>query len=445
MQAELGMHYAECQLDAIKAPLNSHVVIITGGPGTGKTTTLNGAIAFQKMLNPKIKILCAAPTGRAAQRMNEATGMPATTVHRLLEVVPQDGLLAFAHNAQNPLDCDLLVVDEFSMVDIVLFGALMRAIKPTTKVIFVGDSNQLPSVGPGSVLKDMIESKIVPAIELQIVFRQDSSSLIAINADLIKKNDISKIQANKSDGNFFVIKTKQDNNEIKQRTLTLFKSYLDEYTKKGMVDAVYQVQILCPVKKETYPLSVNALNPELRNIANPPKPDRKKEYRNSKGQCIFREGDKIMQKRNNYEKDAFNGDLGIIQKIDLDAKEIVVKFQFKDDLISYSFSEIGEIELAYATTIHKSQGSEYACTIIPMSPEYNGQGFNSKNLLYTGITRAKKVFYFVGDLKAMMYGLKNTTTTNRCTTLRQRISGEHRAIDIAGMELLGLIEPQALE
>ena len=445
MQAEMGMHYADCQIDAIKAPLTSHCVIVTGGPGTGKTTTLNGMLKFQRILNPKIKILGAAPTGRAAQRMAEATGMACSTVHRLLEVVPENGELVFRHNQQNPLDCDIVVIDEFSMVDMLLFGSLMRAIKPTTKVIFVGDSNQLPSVGAGSVLRDMIDSKIVPTIELQIVFRQDSSSNIAINADLIKQNRPRELRLDK-EGNFHIIRTRDEDGDevIKRKTLDLFKFYLDKYTADGMEDAIYQVQILTPVRKDTYALSSAGLNPTLRDMANP-RNSSKKEYRTSKGECIFREGDKIMQKKNNYEKDVYNGDLGLIQSIDNVSKEIVVKFQFKEDMVTYKFADAREIDLAYATTIHKSQGSEYACTIIPISPSYNGAGFNSKNLLYTGITRAKKVFYFIGSERAIMYGLKNTQTTNRCTTLRNRINNEEVVDDIAGKELLGLIPKQELE
>ena len=412
MEADFGMKYADCQVEAICALFETNFLIVTGGPGTGKTTTLKGVIEAQVRVNPNLKILCAAPTGRASQRMAEATGYDAKTVHRLLEVDPTDGLLNFKHNLSNPLDADLLVIDEFSMVDIVLFGHLMRAITPKTKVVFVGDSNQLPSVGPGSVLRDIIESKKAPCVELEVVFRQDSTSLIAMNANFIKFNQIEKIQQ-KPDGNFFCLFT-PDNEAIKRKTIDLFKTNLNKYKD------IYQVQILCPVKKDSYLLGCAALNPILRDIANP-RAEKKQEYRNSQGKTIFREGDKIMQKKNNYTKDCYNGDLGIIQKIDNTCKEILVKFQFKEEIVSYDFSELAEIELAYATTIHKSQGSEYKCVICPISPDYNGAGFNSKNLLYTGLTRAKDVFYFTGDKDAIMFGLKNVETTNRCTTLRQRI------------------------
>lgn len=425
MENDFGFKYQDIQKEAIVAPLDSHCVIITGGPGTGKTTTIKGVIEFQKRINPNAVIFCAAPTGRASQRMAEATGCDAKTVHRLLEVDPTSGLLAFKHNVQNPLECDVLIIDEFSMVDIILFGALMRAIKPTTKVVFVGDKNQLPSVGPGSVLRDMIVSGRVPSIELQVVFRQDSTSLIAVNANLIKENRVNELQY--TGGNFFKFNLKDDDTTLKN-TLDLFKNLLNKY------QDIYQVQVLVPVKKANYKLGGMALNPILRDIANP-KSDRKKEYR-SNTKCIFREGDKVMQLKNNYTKDVFNGDLGIIQTIDNIAKEIVVKFQFKKELVSYEFSELKEIELAYAVTIHKSQGSEYKSVIVPMSIEYRNQMFNSKNLLYTGITRAKDVFYFLGDDEAIMFGLTNTETTNRSTTLCQRISGEKFVEDIGGEKLI---------
>ena len=412
LESELGMKYAPQQRDAMKAIGHTSLLVVTGGPGTGKTTTLNGIIKYRQAQKPDCKILCLAPTGRAAQRMTESTGFEAATIHRGLEVEVNDaGLMEFRKNEDNPLDYDSIFIDEFSMVDINLFAALLRAIKPGTKLVLIGDKNQLPSVGPGCVLKDLIGSGKIPVVELAVVYRQGATSLIALNAAAIKDGRVNEL---KFDNKEFIFIRREGADAVADTCIELFKRGLAKY--EGNAD---KVQILSPIRKinQNNPNATccDLINQKLREVANPQdgsKPEIKF------GRTTFRVGDKVMQFANNYEKNVMNGDSGYIVEIDEDLGIFAV--QFGDRRIEYEKDELDQIGPAYAITIHKSQGSEYPLVIMPLC-ESQGLQMLSKNLVYTGITRGKVTVIIVGEEKAFNYSIQNTDIEKRLTTLKERI------------------------
>lgn len=424
IEAETGTYLDEKQKEAVIASVRCGLLVITGGPGTGKTTTINTLISYFE--SEGLQILLAAPTGRAAKRMAEATGYEAKTIHRLLEISGiQEGSTAgggFERNAQNPLDADVIIVDEMSMVDIYLMHALLDAITVGTRLIMVGDRNQLPSVGPGSVLKDIIESGKVPVVRLTRIFRQASESDIVVNAHKINRGEHVSLDNKSRD--FFFLK-RSDANVIISIVIQLVRDKMPRY-----VDATaYDIQVLTPMRKGL--LGVERLNRILQEYLNPP--DRNKREHEQGGQ-IFREGDKVMQVKNNYQLEwevqsrygipvekgtgVFNGDMGIIRRVDLFSEQLEVEFD-EGRRVTYGFGQAEELELAYAVTIHKSQGSEYPAVVIPLLT--GPRMLMNRNLLYTAVTRARRCVCIVGLPETFDAMVDNQVEQRRYSSLDERI------------------------
>jgi len=425
LEKEAGITLSEGQRNAVVAAASQGVLIITGGPGTGKTTTINTIIGLLESRG--LTITLAAPTGRAAKRMTEATGREAKTIHRMLEVafISEDARRqVFQRNDENPLETDVLIVDEASMMDIVLTNSLLKAVATGTRLILVGDVDQLPSVGPGNVLKDLIDSGALATARLTEVFRQAAESAIITNAHLINKGQYPAINDKEKDF-FFVRRTNQD--DVIKTILNLVTERLPDY--KGF-DPCHDIQVLSPMRKS--PLGVVTLNNLLQAKLNPPgKGKKEREFRT----VIFREGDKVMQIRNNYDatwelfnergfsidqgEGVFNGDMGTIHEID---DEFGVTVSFDDGRrILYDFSQLEELELAYAVTVHKAQGSEYKVVVIPV---YNGPPMLlTRNLLYTAVTRAKELAVLVGNEDTLQRMIDNNRITHRYTALARRLRG----------------------
>lgn len=393
--------YDEVQLAAIQKALDSKVMVLTGGPGTGKTTTTQGIIAAFKARH--MSILLAAPTGRAAKRMTEATGMEAKTIHRLLEYNPMDG---YKRNDANPLDGDALIVDECSMIDILLFYNLMKAIPSNMRLILVGDIDQLPSVGAGNVLRDIIDSQQIPVVRLTRIFRQAQSSRIVMNAHAINAGQFPNIK-NGLDTDFFFI-GQEDADDIVKLIIGLVR---DRLPKKYGYPAK-EIQVLTPMQRGT--VGAGNLNIELQNALNPSGPSL------ARGGYTFRQGDKVMQIRNNYDKNVFNGDIGYITAVDTNERTLSVTFDNR--VVEYDITELDEIVLAYAVTIHKSQGSEFPVVVMPVTMKHFVM--LQRNLIYTGITRAKKICVLVGTTKALAYAIKQNTVTKRNTKLKERLNNK---------------------
>lgn len=394
-----GIVYDEVQQEAIQKALDSKVMVLTGGPGTGKTTTTQGIIAAFKSRH--MSILLAAPTGRAAKRMTEATGMEAKTIHRLLEYNPMDG---YKRNDENPLVGDALIVDECSMIDILLFYNLMKAIPSNMRLILVGDIDQLPSVGAGNVLRDIIDSQQIPVVRLTRIFRQAQSSRIVMNAHAINAGQFPNIK-NGLDTDFFFI-NQEDADEMVRLIIGLVRDRLPKkygYSPK-------EVQVLTPMQRGT--VGAGNLNIELQNALNPTG------LSLARGGYTFRQGDKVMQIRNNYDKNVFNGDIGYITAVDTNERTLTVTFDSR--LIEYDITELDEIVLAYAITIHKSQGSEFPVVVMPVTMKHFVM--LQRNLIYTGITRAKKICVLVGTTKALAYAIRNQTVSKRNTKLKERLN-----------------------
>ena len=412
------------QREAVVEAVRHGVLVLTGGPGTGKTTTINAMIHYFE--SDGADILLAAPTGRAAKRMTETTGYEAQTVHRLLEVSgnPEDEEQknGFSRNRDNPLETDVIIVDEMSMVDLPLMHALLSAVCVGTRLILVGDRNQLPSVGPGSVLKDIIASKCFPVVKLTRIFRQAGESDIVVNAHKINRGE-PVILDNKS-RDFFFLK-RQDANTIISVVLTLIQKKLPNYVNAEP----YDIQVLTPMRKGL--LGVERLNGILQEYLNPPSPSKaEKEYGDKK----FREGDKVMQIRNNYQIEwevctkygmtvdkglgVFNGDMGIIREINTYAETMTVEFD-EHRQVSYSFQTLDELELAYAITIHKSQGSEYPAVVIPLLQ--GPRQLYNRNLIYTAVTRARKCVTLVGSEQVFADMIQNNNELNRNSSLAEQI------------------------
>jgi exodeoxyribonuclease V alpha subunit len=402
VQNKLNIRLAENQQKAVRMALEAKVQIITGGPGTGKSTITKAILAISEKLTSKI--LLAAPTGRAAKRMAEITGYKASTIHSLLEFNFKTG--QFKHNRESPLDCELLIVDEASMIDTMLMYNLLKAIPNHARVIFVGDINQLPSVGPGNVLRDMISSNSIPVTMLTEIFRQAAGSQIITNAHKINNGIFPDIR-NQNDSDFFFLESEAPE-DVLQTIVALVSQRLP---RKYGFDPLRDIQVLAPMKRGI--IGTENLNTVLQNTLNP------KEERLARGGRVFSEGDKVMQIRNNYQKDVFNGDIGTISAIHLVDQQLCVDFEGKE--VIYDFSDIDELVLSYAVSVHKYQGSECPCVVMPVHTSHFMLLF--KNLLYTGVTRGKKLVVLVGTKKALFLGIKNDEVKQRYTGLEQALVG----------------------
>ena len=413
IQQKTGMRYDEVQMQGIMAAVTSKILVLTGGPGTGKTTTTLGIItAFREA---GASILLAAPTGRAAKRLSEATGMEAKTIHRMLEAKPPEG---YKRNDENPLEGDVLIVDECSMIDIMLMYNLLKAIPDTMTVILVGDIDQLPSVGAGNVLRDIIDSGCFPVVRLTRIFRQAQASRIIMNAHRINHGKMPDISNGKQTDFFFIDMDKEAQKRgIKQDDTAL----LSEEAAKEIVALVgsklpryyrippREIQVLTPMQRSV--VGATSLNQSLQAAINPGDMGLKR------GGFLFKAQDKVMQIRNNYDKDVYNGDIGVVGSVDMEDRSLVVIFDGRE--VEYDASELDELVLAYATTIHKSQGSEYPIVVMPVLMTHFVM--LQRNLIYTGITRAKKVLVMVGTKKALAYAVRNVVVQKRNTMLKERL------------------------
>ena len=414
IQKEESIELDEKQVQAVVEAVNSGLLIITGGPGTGKTTTINTIIRYFE--SEEMEILLAAPTGRAAKRMTEATGYEARTIHRLLEIsgMPGDERsigMHFERNEENPLDADAVIIDETSMVDIHLMQSLLKAVNPGTRLILVGDVNQLPSVGPGNVLKDVIEAGCFNVVMLTRIFRQASQSDIVVNAHKINAGET--VPLGKKSNDFLFIK-RDDPNMIINAMITLVQKKLPGYVGADP----YDIQIMTPMRKGA--LGVERLNTILQEYLNPP--DKSKLEKESGG-VTFRVGDKVMQIRNNYEKDVYNGDIGRVSSVDVQEKCLVVRYD--DRYVGYDWEELDEIVAAYAISIHKSQGSEYPAVVIPLMTQH--YMLLQRNLIYTGVTRGKRLVVLVGEPRALAMAVKNNRMQKRYTWLARRLGAAPEA------------------
>ena len=373
--------------------------MITGGPGVGKTTLVNSLLKV--LLAKAVTIGLCAPTGRAAKRLSESTGLEAKTIHRLLETDPRTG--AFRRNEEAPLDCDLLVVDETSMVDVPLMRALLRALPVKAALLLVGDVDQLPSVGPGQVLADVIASGAIPVVRLTEVFRQAAESEIIINAHRINKGRMPNLTPADTSDFYFV--DAADAEEGVRKVLAIVQ---ERIPKRFGFDPIRDIQVLCPMNRGG--LGARSLNIELQNVLNPPSDTRIERFG-----WTFCPGDKVMQVENNYDKDVYNGDLGFVSHIDMEEGGLHTDFDGRD--VTYGFGELDELVLAYATTIHKSQGSEYAAVVIPLTTQH--YPMLQRNLVYTGVTRGKRLVVLVGQRKALAIAVNGAQTRRRWSKLRE--------------------------
>jgi len=395
---------AASQIEAVRVALASKVLVITGGPGVGKTTLVNSLLKI--LLAKAVAIALCAPTGRAAKRLSESTGLEAKTIHRLLETDPRTG--AFRRTEEEPLDCDLLVVDETSMVDVPLMRALLRALPERAALMLVGDVDQLPSVGPGQVLADIIASSAAPVVRLTEVFRQAAESQIIVNAHRINQGlmpDFTPVEG----GDFYFVDA-ADAEEGVRKLLTIVQKRIP---KRFGLDPIRDIQVLCPMNRGG--LGARSLNIELQNALNPPG-----EIRIDRFGWTFCPGDKVMQVENDYDKEAYNGDLGVVSRIDIEEGELHADFDGRE--LTYGFGELDELVLAYATTIHKSQGSEYLAVVIPLTIQH--YPMLQRNLVYTGVTRGKRLVVLVGQRKALAIAVKGAQTRRRWSKLREWLAFE---------------------
>jgi exodeoxyribonuclease V alpha subunit len=398
IEQKTGLSLAPTQKEAIRLALMAKVLVITGGPGVGKTTIVNSIL---RILAAKgVNLLLCAPTGRAAKRMTEATGFEAKTIHRLLEVDPKGG--GFKRNAENPLECELLVIDETSMVDVMLMTALMKALPDDAALLIVGDIDQLPSVGPGQVLADIIQSEAVPVVRLTEVFRQAASSKIITAAHKINKGQIPDLSKPEGDSDFYFVNA-VDPEAAVPLIVDLVKNRIP---KRFGFDPVKDIQVLCPMNRGG--VGARSLNIELQAALNPAGEKKVERFG-----WTFAPGDKVMQIENDYEKEVYNGDVGYIDDVDADTGELIASFDGR--AVSYGFGELDTLVPAYAATIHKSQGSEYPAVVIPVMTQH--YAMLQRNLIYTGITRGKKLVVLVGQAKAVAIAVKNVSGRRRWTKL----------------------------
>ena len=403
VQAHLDLRLSETQSQALQAALDHKVMVITGGPGTGKTTVVNAVLKIFERASARV--LLAAPTGRAAKRLNEATGREARTIHRLLEYSPQRG--GFQRTDEEPLECDLLVVDETSMVDTVLMHHLIAAVPLAAACILVGDVNQLPSVGPGNVLGDIIDSGAVPVVRLTEIFRQASRSRIVVNAHRINQGLMPEAAPDTDDGpqDFYFIEQ-----EDPERVLaTILELARNRIPRRFGLDPVDGIQVMTPMHKGV--VGAANLNRRLQEVLNPG------EGGVARGDRLFRVGDKVMQVRNNYDKDVFNGDIGRIASISNEERALTVRIDGRE--VSYDFGELDELAHAFAVSVHKAQGSEYPAVVFPVLTQH--YILLQRNLIYTALTRARRLAVIVGTRRALAIGIKNTGTERRYTRLADRL------------------------
>jgi len=392
------------QQAAIRVALTEKVSILTGGPGTGKTTTVRALLQLLKAKRCTFKL--AAPTGRAAKRLSEATGEPAQTLHRLLEFKPFEGN-KFLRDRDNPLDADLIIVDELSMIDLLLMNALLKAVDAQSHVLFIGDPDQLPSVGAGNVLKDLIGSRFIPVTALDVIFRQAEESHIIVNAHRINQGQMPLFEKTARD---FFLFGESEPERAAARVIELVKWRIP---RKFGLDAVEDIQVLSPMHRGV--VGVSELNRALQDALNPAEQG-KEEWRH--GSRVFRSGDKVLQTRNNYDKQVFNGDLGRVVEIDAEEQRIVVNFD--GARVEYEFGELDELVHAFAMSVHKSQGSEYRAVVIPLLTQH--YMLLQRNLLYTAVTRAKELVVLVGTPKAIGIAVRNDKVTQRNSRLAQRLA-----------------------
>jgi exodeoxyribonuclease V alpha subunit len=400
-----GKTLAPSQREALKTVLASRAAIITGGPGVGKTTLVNSILMILQAKG--VKCLLCAPTGRAAKRLTETTGFEAKTIHRLLEINPATG--RFKRNEDQPLDCDLLIVDETSMVDVLLMYALLRALPKTSGLILVGDVDQLPSVGPGNALQDLIEGRVVPVVRLTEVFRQAASSKIITAAHLIRQGKMPELRGSESGSDFYFV-AREAPEEI---AATLIKMVQNRIPNHLNLNSICGIQVLCPMNRGS--IGVRELNTALQTALNPV---RAGEAVAERFGWRFQIRDKVIQTENNYKKEVFNGDIGIIEKIDPIEQELSIRFD--DRLVPYEFGELDEVSLAYAVTIHKAQGSEFPAVVIPVAMQH--YMLLQRNLIYTGITRAKRLLVIIGQRKALGLAVRNDQSHNRYSGLLSRLN-----------------------
>ncbi len=402
LRRTLPFKLASQQEEAVKKAITDNVVVITGGPGTGKTTLIRAILAIYRRMNARVSL--AAPTGRAAKRLNETTGHPAATLHRLLEFSPQVG--TFVRNEMKPLSADLVIVDEASMLDVVLTHYLLKAVPASAGLVLVGDADQLPSVGPGNVLKDIIDSERFTVVRLNEIFRQASQSRIVTNAHLVRQGKFPVMRTEKEELQDFYFIEKEDPEEVCRIILKLCSERIPA---RFGFDPVEDIQVLSPMHKGAIGaqrLNIvlqEALNPQTRSV--------------QRGDRFFKLNDKVMQIRNNYDKDVFNGDLGRVANIDLENQEIRVEIDGRS--IPYDFSELDELALAYAVSIHKAQGSEYPAVVFPLLTQH--YMMLQRNLLYTAITRARKLVVIVGSKRALAVAVRNNEVHKRFTLLKERL------------------------
>ena len=402
VQERMDIVLAEKQREALRIALESKVMVITGGPGTGKTTIIRALLLILKRAG--MHFLQAAPTGRAAKRMQEAGGEEAKTIHRLLEYSPREG--EFKRNPGNPLQCHWLILDEASMIDALLMYHLLKALPASTSVVLVGDADQLPSVGPGCVLNDIIRSGSAPVVELNEIFRQAEASRIVVNAHRINIGLMPERQSEQEEGDFFFIRQEDPEQVVR----LILKLCLERIPARFGLHPVDEIQVLSPMHRG--PAGVSNLNRVLQDALNPGAIEL------AHGERRFRPGDKVMQIRNNYDKEVFNGDIGRIEAIDTEARTIVVRYE--DRRVRYETTELDEITLAYAVSVHKSQGSEFPAVIVPVLTQH--YLLLQRNLIYTAVTRGKQLVILIGTRKALAIALKNADTRMRYSGLRSRLA-----------------------
>jgi exodeoxyribonuclease V alpha subunit len=407
-EAQSAIVLDPAQRKAIAVALSARAAVITGGPGVGKTTLVNALVSV--LQSAELDVLLAAPTGRAAKRLAESTGMPAVTIHRLLEMSPESN--RFQRNEDNPLECDVVIIDEASMVDVPLLDALLRAMPAKAAIVLVGDADQLPSIGPGQVLHDILASECVPSVRLTEIHRQAAGSDIISNAHRINRGESPRFGAPGAASDMFLFKTATPEVAV-QRVVELVT---ERIPRQFGLKALRDVQVLAPMRNGT--AGINLLNRELQRVINPP--EKHKDARVERpNDVFFSPGDKVMQIENNYDKNIFNGDVGVMAAVDVEEETFTVDFG-ADLIVDYTFDEADQLTLAYATTIHKSQGSEYPAVVVVIMPQHSIM--LRRNLLYTAVTRGRRLVVVVGDTTAVATAVRTGRGGERWTRLASCLS-----------------------